>query len=218
VSSRGRHQPVVAAASLRMHQPPAVSDVLGRGRRLVLWTQGCDLRCPGCITPGSHAHEGGLSVSPVGLARELAVGPVAGEVQGITISGGEPLLQPVALCALIDQLSQLRPRWTTVLYTGYPWAWLQRRASVEQQELLARVDVLVDGPYLRRRHRALLWRGSANQGLRALTLRGEKELNGLPDRPAGLEVETDAEGVRWVGVPSVPGLVERLARAAGAEP
>ncbi len=33
----------------------AVND--GPGERVVIWFQGCDLRCPGCWNPSSHAFD-----------------------------------------------------------------------------------------------------------------------------------------------------------------
>ena len=33
------------------------SAVNGPGERVVIWFQGCDLRCPGCWNPSSHAFD-----------------------------------------------------------------------------------------------------------------------------------------------------------------
>lgn len=39
-------------------------------------------------------------------------------VMGVTISGGEPLIQPIQVMALIEQIKKSRPEWNICLYSG----------------------------------------------------------------------------------------------------
>jgi hypothetical protein len=80
------------APGLRLHGFVARSRANGPGIRAVVWTQGCTLGCPGCFNPGSHPLEGpGGAVATDELAtRILALRP---EIEGLTVSGGEPLQQ-----------------------------------------------------------------------------------------------------------------------------
>ena len=66
------------------------SIVDGPGLRTVLWTQGCPHLCPGCHNPQTHDMHSGFEMS----SREIIKQIKATKLQkGITLSGGEPLLQ-----------------------------------------------------------------------------------------------------------------------------
>jgi anaerobic ribonucleoside-triphosphate reductase activating protein len=156
--------------------------------------------------------DGGRAVDPALLATRLA--GLVGD--GLTVSGGEPFLQAEALCILLDGLRRHLPGLSTMAYSGYRHEWLRDRGTEDQRELLRRLDILVDGPYVERRHAPLRWRGSTNQRIiwlsdRHRTLREESDTN------AGLQVEVLSDGAfRFLGVPPTPGfragLVAGLAR------
>lgn len=185
--------------------------VLGPGLRAVVVVQGCMLRCTGCIAAATHPLDGGASMPVEELARHLEGLP---DIKGVTYSGGEPFLQASALVALTDRLQELRPELSFMSYSGYRLEWLRRRGSHSQRALLDRLDLLVDGPYVERRHRPLRWRGSANQRLLALTDRHAADVT--PDESAGLELELDDRlGLSWVGVPPRPGFEATIDAAAG---
>lgn len=189
---------------LRYYHRESRTRVLGPGFRAVLWLQGCRHGCPGCIVPESWPEEGGRLL-PVPEAVEWVL---SCDVEGLTVSGGEPMLQAAALVALADGLRRERDLGLMV-YTGYRLEGLQSRGTPEQRELLERVDLLVDGLYLEGRHGDLLWRGSSNQRLLALTDRYRSMLPepGTPeDRGAGLEFRVEEGGAfQFVGVPPRPG-------------
>lgn len=178
--------------------------VLGPGLRAVVWVRGCPLRCAGCVTPEDLPFEG-VEPTPVAAvaARLNALGP---EVTGVTFSGGEPMAQAQGLAELLDRLRADRD-WSAMSYTGYTLEHLRRHGTAAQHALLDRLDILVDGPYVARRHADLLWRGSANQRLLLLTDRHPPPEH---DRSVGLEFDVDGELVSWTGVPPTPGFREAL--------
>jgi anaerobic ribonucleoside-triphosphate reductase activating protein len=92
---------------------------------------------------------------------------IAGEnpVDGFTLTGGDPFLQPEALEELLDPLREISE--DILVYTGYLAEDLKKRYP----ELLARIAVLIDGPYMEERNHALPLIGSDNQ--RILFLREE---------------------------------------------
>lgn len=184
------------------------TSVLGPGERAVVLVQGCALRCRGCIAAATHPLDGGVRTPVAALAERLAALP---GIDGVTFSGGEPFLQAAALTTLGDRLRERRPGISLMAYSGYRHDRLVR-GTPAQRALLARLDLLVDGPYVERRHAPLRWRGSANQRLLALTDRHAGEL--APDEPAGIELALDAElGLSWVGVPPRPGFLTQLDHA-----
>ena len=77
--------------------------VLGPGRRIGLWVQGCTIRCRGCVSQDTWPRDPAKAIA----VRELLawcrrVAPRGPD--GVTISGGEPFEQPAALRALLTGL------------------------------------------------------------------------------------------------------------------
>lgn len=71
-----------------------LGTVDGPGIRFVVFTQGCNLRCGCCHNPDTWAFEGGKKYSPVELAKTAQkYSEYFGKTGGVTLSGGEPLLQ-----------------------------------------------------------------------------------------------------------------------------
>ena len=67
----------------------------GPGVRFVAFTQGCPLRCACCHNPETWDKNGGRVYTAEEVAdRALKYKEYFGEEGGITVSGGEPLLQP----------------------------------------------------------------------------------------------------------------------------
>lgn len=197
------------AATLRVAEVTENCTVLGPcapGRaRAVVWVQGCPLRCSGCISTEYLPFEGGTPTATRALAdRILALDGV----DGVTFSGGEPFAQAAALAELVDRL-RAAGDWSVMSYTGHTLEWLEARGTPAQQALLERLDLLVDGPYVERLHRPLLWRGSSNQRIHVLSNRHEDVATRVAapdgDRPAGIEVEVKSGSFRLLGVPPAPG-------------
>ncbi len=79
----------------RVHSIQSLGTVDGPGVRFVVFLQGCHLRCKCCHNPDTWTCEGGTEYTPdqiVGKARRYR--EYFGKDGGITLSGGEPLLQP----------------------------------------------------------------------------------------------------------------------------
>ena len=73
------------------------SIVDGEGIRLTVFTQGCPRRCPGCHNPDTQPLVGGRMTTVGEIIAELDANPL---LTGLTLSGGEPFLQPAALLPL----------------------------------------------------------------------------------------------------------------------
>ncbi len=139
------------------------SIVDGPGLRYALFVQGCSHHCEGCHNAKSWPAEGGTEMT---LGEVLAQIHGNGLVRSVTLSGGEPFEQPEALAVLAAQLKgEDYNLWS---YSGYTFEQLQEMAVARPavRELLAQLDVLVDGPFLKdQKSLGLLYRGSANQRL-----------------------------------------------------
>lgn len=78
----------------RMHSFQSLGTVDGPGVRSVVFLQGCPLRCPYCHNPDTWDKNGGTPVSADGVFhRILRYKSYFGKDGGVTVSGGEPLLQ-----------------------------------------------------------------------------------------------------------------------------
>lgn len=87
----------------RMHALQSLGAVDGPGLRCVVFLQGCPLRCVYCHNPDTWDAAGGSQVSVEGLlARVERFRPYFGEAGGVTVSGGEPLLQADFVAAFFE--------------------------------------------------------------------------------------------------------------------
>lgn len=137
------------------------SIVDGPGLRLTIFTQGCLHHCPGCHNTQTHDPEGGSWADTEDILAAAAENPL---LDGITLSGGDPFLQPVPCLALAEGAHKIGLNvWT---YTGYTWEALWEENAPEKIALLKETDVLVDGPFLlAERSLELRFCGSRNQRL-----------------------------------------------------
>ena len=78
----------------KIHSLQSLGTVDGPGIRFVVFMQGCNLRCGCCHNPDTWEMSGGTEYTPEQILQKvLRCKEYFGETGGITISGGEPLLQ-----------------------------------------------------------------------------------------------------------------------------
>ena len=78
----------------RVHSIQSMGTLDGPGVRFVIFTQGCPLRCKCCHNPDTWDFLGGTLYTPEQLvSRALRFRPYFGQDGGVTVSGGEPLMQ-----------------------------------------------------------------------------------------------------------------------------
>ena len=86
---------------LRLHSIQSLGTLDGPGVRFVVFVQGCPLRCKCCHNPDTWDLHGGQELAVEELARRAArYKEYFGAQGGITVSGGEPLLQAKAVYKL----------------------------------------------------------------------------------------------------------------------
>ena len=93
---------------LRVHSVESFGSVDGPGIRFVIFLKGCDMRCQYCHNPDTWDRAGGnlRSVDDV-LSQALRYRSYWGEKGGITVSGGEALLQIQPLTELFHKAKDL---------------------------------------------------------------------------------------------------------------
>lgn len=147
--------------TLRVHAIEPRSRANGPGARTVVWLQGCTLGCAGCFNPATHADGG----TPMTVDEIMAQVPASAD--GLSLSGGEPLQQAAAIVPLLEAA---RARGlSTLAFSGYTRE--EIAALSHGLDVLARLDVLIDGRYVAAERLATGLRGSANQRIVLLTER-----------------------------------------------
>lgn len=116
---------------------------LGPGQRIGIWFRGCSRHCDGCISPELQSPEGPKTEisSLICMLRDFMK---THTVDGITISGGEPFEQAVALTELVESMSI--DTQDILIYTGYSLSELEQMASYSR--IAACASVLITGEYI----------------------------------------------------------------------
>ncbi len=91
----------------RIHSIQSLGTVDGPGVRCVVFCQGCPLRCGYCHNPDTWDPAAGREVTAEEVFRQAArFRPYFGTEGGITLSGGEPLLQPAFVRELFSRCKE----------------------------------------------------------------------------------------------------------------
>lgn len=140
------------------------SIVDGPGLRYVVFTQGCFHHCLGCHNPHSHGINGGYDKDIYQLIEDIDNNPL---LDGVTISGGEPFLQPIPLIEFVKEVKKRQLH--VMIYSGYTCEEILSMGSNEK-ELLLMCDTLVDGRFENSlKSLTLRYKGSSNQRIIDIT-------------------------------------------------
>lgn len=140
----------------------------GIGVRTTLFVSGCTHHCKGCFQPETWDFAYG-DLFTEEIEHEILESLAPSYVKGLTLLGGEPF-EPENQRVLVDFLKRVRaeyPEKTIWCYSGYTYEELTgvSRARCEvTDEMLALIDVLVDGEFVQeKKNIRLQFRGSENQ-------------------------------------------------------
>lgn len=189
--------------ALRVNKAHFPVTVLGPGRRIGIWLQGCSIRCPGCVSRDTWDPNDGAIMSVSELMAWCRGVTQRGTFDGVTISGGEPFEQPAPLHQFLLALAAWRSieglDFDVLCYSGLPY----RRLMKDFAAQLELIDILCPEPYVDDLPKAQLWRGSSNQPLVGLTDRGKAIIAAMPDGAETRRLQLDVNGGRvWlIGIP-----------------
>jgi anaerobic ribonucleoside-triphosphate reductase activating protein len=134
-----------------------LSKVNGPGLRFALWTQGCSKGCKNCFNPETWRYEVYKELSP----RQIFELIKNFEVEGVTISGGDPLEQEDDLLELLFLLKEIKLPKGIILFSGFYRN--EIRENPIREKCLSYIDVLIDGRYEEELKTESSLRGSSNQ-------------------------------------------------------
>ena len=170
---------------------------LGPGLRFAIWTQGCLRRCYRCTSPELQPLERGKTIDVMTLSDEICA---TNGISGITISGGEPLLQSQSLKELLSLVVCRRPELNVILFTGYN---LQDIQNSVECDILDYIDLLIDGEYIDEQNSSEIGlRGSSNQTFHFLTNRLLPNIEEITTGPRRREMHMIGEyEMLTIGIP-----------------
>lgn len=138
----------------------------GWGCRVTLWVSGCPHHCLNCHNPQTWDYNAGQMFNSKVLDKliELVQNDT---IEGLTISGGDPLDPKnmpcvLSICMYVKKLTH-KNIW---VYTGYTYEYLC--SNPIYHPIFQYIDVLVDGPYMQDKRDVTsnnAFRGSTNQRL-----------------------------------------------------
>lgn len=164
-------------------------DVLGPGKRVGVWFQGCSLKCKGCIVPELWK-KGGKELTPYEIFSKVSTF----KIREITLSGGEPFEQNRE--EMLEFLRLLKINGFGVwVYTGYT---LEELIDKNFGDHLLFIDVLVEGRYIEECDDGMPWRGSYNQRILLLS---DRYKNVKVPKNRMIQIEIVENEILLIGIP-----------------
>lgn len=111
---------------LRIHAIVPVTEVNGPGKRFGLWVQGCNKRCVNCYNPEAQDNSGGYEVEVSDIVSQIER---TSNIEGVSISGGEPFEQSDALLELA-LLIKKKTNLTLLIFTSLNVKELQKYKEI----------------------------------------------------------------------------------------
>ena len=172
---------------------------LGPGERIGLWLCGCSRRCKGCSNPELWERRREYEISPEKVFSLIADIFQNYNVDGFTISGGEPFDQPEELSELIRMIKVISN--DILIYTGYRIEELYARKDRTTDFILRSAAVLIDGEYIKNLNNDSVIRGSENQKIHILNKKfSEQYRNYISAAHNQIQNFTTSDGIVSVGI------------------
>jgi anaerobic ribonucleoside-triphosphate reductase activating protein len=170
-------------------------STLGPGRRFAIWVQGCPFSCKGCISADYIPFVKNQFIEIQTLANKI----IASDVDGITISGGEPFAQAGQLAKLLQIVLEQRPELNVLVFTGFSFSKLTGAGA---RALLGYVDLLITELFVEDLNTEIGLRGSDNQEFHYLTNKFLKYKDQIEKSPKRIETIVDGNMITHVGIMS----------------
>ena len=138
------------------------TETEGPFKRCCIWFQGCNIKCAGCCNKKLQALVPNHIISLEKLVSIVKEAQAKFNIEGVTLSGGEPSLQK----GLVNFNKEIRKLGLgIIMFSG-------NQMENINKELVSSLDLLIDGPFIKDKidtKRVLL--GSTNKSLRFITNR-----------------------------------------------
>ena len=133
----------------------------GCGIRTSIFFTGCNFHCPGCFNPELWDKNSG-AIFDENAKKQLLEMLSDENCDGLSILGGEPLIQGEELLILLKEVKLKFPQKDIWLWTGYEISKVDKNSV--QWEILQQCDYVTDGLFKEElSNKKLRFRGSSNQ-------------------------------------------------------
>ena len=136
-------------------------EVLGYGKRVGIWFAGCPHGCVACSNPELWESDPNHEITLDNLMSLIQDVCHNNEVDGFTITGGEPFCQSDELDKLVTELNEISD--DILIYSGYTLEELKEMQNTSVDHIIAGIAVLIDGKYIESKNNGAILRGSDNQ-------------------------------------------------------
>jgi anaerobic ribonucleoside-triphosphate reductase activating protein len=120
---------------------------LGPGERLVIWTIGCSKHCDKCANPELWRQNQSKDVEVEQLVLLIKQNLGESKIDGVTITGGDPLEQISELSKLLPLLKEITD--DILVFTGFTVQEAKTVISCDEWKLIKQnVTALIDGVYI----------------------------------------------------------------------
>lgn len=135
----------------------------GSGLRTSIWVTGCHFHCKDCFNQELWEFSSGKLFDSV-AEKELFEKLSDSHCQGLSVLGGEPLMQGQDMVNLLQKVKSMYPPKDIWIWTGF---YLEEALQDEtRKKILSYCDVVVDGRFDHSKHVGhLYFRGSSNQSI-----------------------------------------------------
>lgn len=132
----------------------------GCGIRASIFFTGCPFHCPGCFNPELWDKNAGKAFDDMAKS-ELFTYLSDEHCDGLSVLGGEPLVQGIALVELLEEVREKFPTKNIWLWTGFE---IDGNLDETQKMILNNCDYVIDGQFKEKLSGIKLrFRGSSNQ-------------------------------------------------------
>lgn len=174
------------------------TEAEGPGKRFALWCQGCLKNCAGCCNDGMRSIEKKEIYEVEQLINLINDAGEKFGIEGITLLGGEPLLQSRGLYEIAKWCRE--NDLSVMIYTGYTTEEIDKLPSPWIKKLLKYTDIVIDGPYIKELYDyERSWIGSTNQKVTFNSKKYGEE--SFKDNKRSMEVCIGKEDIRINGWP-----------------
>jgi anaerobic ribonucleoside-triphosphate reductase activating protein len=149
----------------------------GRGVRVTLFVSGCSHHCPGCFNQRAWNEDYGKPYTQ-DTEDTIITYMKAPYIAGLTLLGGEPMDpgHQEMVWNLVHRVRSELPDKNIWLYSGYTLDELRSMDTPFVKNILANVDVLVDGRFVQAlKDPDLAFKGSSNQRIIDMRKTGDGE-------------------------------------------
>lgn len=134
----------------------------GPGKRMAIWVQGCERRCPGCCNVEMQEIQKNIIVDTSDIIKLIEKTAREEGIEGVSFIGGEPILQSEGLSDIAKWCQD--ENLSVLVFTGYLYQNLINMNNKYVNRLIKNTDLLVDGPFIEEKYdEKRYFVGSTNQ-------------------------------------------------------